>query len=168
MAESTLVDRLPPESRFALRAVASGLSVDEAAAVLRVDGDTARKHLRTAVRRLGGSVVAPAGGWEALDAALTPHLAAGREPPVKKPATPCPTPDVADALAASRLDGPLMLAEIEHAADCPACLARLVATRKSGVEPAADVASTAKRKSPWPVVVGVAVGLAAAAWYLLR
>ncbi len=166
MAESSPVDRLPPESRFALRAVAAGLSIDEAGALLRLDVDTTRKHLRTAVRRLGGSVVTPAGGWEALDAALAVYLPAGRDPPLRKPATPCPEAGVAAALAAIELDGPLLLAEAEHAADCPACLARLVAARKAGVQP--TVATPETKRSPWPVVVGVVVGLAAAAWWLLR
>jgi hypothetical protein len=166
MSETSPVDRLPPESRFALRVVAAGVPIDEAGALLRVDGATVRKHLRTAVRRLGGSVVGPAGDWSALEAALEPALVVAREPPVRKPATSCPTPDVLEALATFGLDGPLMLAEIEHAADCPSCLARLVALRKAGAAPP-PAAPPAAPPSRWPVVVGALVGLAAAAWYLL-
>jgi hypothetical protein len=168
MAAPNPVDVLPPEARFALRAVAAGLPIDEAGSVLRLDGPTVRKHLRTAVRRLGGSVVSPQGGYEELMAALGPALEAGRVAPVRAPSTPCPAPDVADALAAGALDGPLMLAEAEHAADCPTCLARLVAARKAGIA-APPPAHVAVRPMPalWPLVVATAAGIALAAWFLL-
>jgi hypothetical protein len=167
MAEATAVDRLPPEARFALRVVAAGLSIDDAGALLRLDGPTIRKHLRNAARGLGGTTPPPSEGDAALLAALAPALAAGREPPARAPSKPCPADDVADALATCGLDGPLMLAEAEHAADCPTCLARLVATRKSGAK-AAPVAPAAAPRSPWPLVVGVLVGIGAALWYLFR
>jgi hypothetical protein len=166
MAEASAVDRLPPEARFALRVVAAGIPIDDAGALLRLDGATVRKHLRNAARGLGGTTPPPSEGDAALLAALAPALAAGREPPSKAPAKPCPDDDVADALATFGLDGPLMLAEAEHAADCPKCLARLVAMRKSGATAASVAAPPAARPSPWPLVVGVAVGVALALWYL--
>jgi hypothetical protein len=167
MAASNPVDLLPPEARFALRAVAAGLAIDEAGSVLRLDGPTVRKHLRSAGRGLDVATPPPSEGDAALLAALAPALAAGREAPVRPPSMPCPAPDVAAALAAGQLDGPLMLPEAEHAADCAACLARLVAGRKAGIQPAAVVAA-GRRASRWPLVVGVAVGLAAAAWWLFN
>ena len=163
MAEPSAVDRLPPEARFALRVVAAGVSIDDAGALLRLDGLTVRKHLRNAARGLGGTTPPPSEGDAALLAALAPALAAAREPPTRPSSKHCPAADVAAALAAGVLDGPLLLAEIDHVADCPACLARLVALRRAGAAPAAQDAA----RSPWPVVIGVAVGLGAALWYLV-
>jgi hypothetical protein len=138
--------------------------MDDTGALLRLDGTTVRKHLRTAARGTGGSAPPPSEGDAALLAALGPALSAAKEPPSRPASTRCPEPDVVAALAASQLDGPLLLAEIDHAADCPSCLARLVALRRAGAAPPAAV----EARSPWPVVLGAAVGLAAAAWYLLR
>jgi len=168
MADSSPVDRLPPEARFALRVVAAGVSIDEAGALLRLDGATVRKHLRSAARGLGGLTPPPYAGDAALLATLEPALAAAREPPVRKPGTACPTPDVLDAFATFVLDGPLMLAEAEHVADCPTCLARVVALRKAGATAASVAAPPAARRSPWPLVVGVVVAIVAAFLYLLR
>jgi hypothetical protein len=151
-----------------LRVVAAGVSIDEAGALLRLDGTTVRKHLRNGARGLGGTTPPPSEGDAALLAALAPALAAAREPPVRKPGTACPTSDVLDAFATFVLDGPLMLAEAEHAADCPTCLARVVAMRKSGATAASVAAPPSARRSPWPLVVGVVVGIGAALWYLLR
>lgn len=164
MAATHPVDRLPPEARFALRAVAAGASPDEAGALLRLDGPTVRKHLRSALRGLDAAVPIASDGDAALLAALAPVLAAARETPSRAPSKGCPAAEVAAALAAQRLDGPLLLAEVEHTADCPSCLARLLALRRAGPSPA-EAAPPAAR-SPWPVVLGAAVGLAAAAWYL--
>jgi hypothetical protein len=160
------VDQLPPEVRFALRAIAAGAAADEAGALMRLDGPTVRRHLRSALRDLSAAVPLATDGDAALLAALAPVLAAVREPPSRAPSKRCPDADVAAALATLRLDGPLLLAEIEHAADCPACLARLIALHRAGPT-AADVPASATT-SPWSVVIGVAVGVAAAAWYLLR
>lgn len=158
------MDHLPPEARFALRAIAAGATPDEAGALMRLDGPTVRRHLRSALRGIEAAVPLAADGDAALVAALSPVLAAVRETPTRTPSKGCPSADVAAALAGQRLDGPLLLAEIEHAADCPACLTRLVALHRAGPVPA-DAPPTAER-SPWPVVIGVAAGLAAAAWYL--
>ena len=163
MPGAETVDLLPPEARFALRAVAAGVSIDEAGALMRLDAATVRKHLRTAARGLGAHAPPPSEGDAALLAALAPALAAAREPPSRPSSKRCPEADVAAALAFSQLDGPLMLAEIDHAADCPSCLVRLVALRRAGAQPAAPEAA----RSPWPVVIGVAVGLGAAVWYLV-
>jgi hypothetical protein len=119
------VDGLAPEVRFALRSVARGLTPDEAAAVLRLDGAVLKKHLRTAVREISGTSPPPSAGDAALLSALEPCLALAREASTGVPRR-CPGPDVAAALAAHRLDGPLLLAEIEHAADCRPCMDRLV------------------------------------------
>jgi hypothetical protein len=164
MTGSEPFDRLPPETRFSLRAVAAGIPLQEASELLRLDAPTMRKRLRTAARRFGASPPPPEEGDAALLAALEPALAAAREPPSRPSSKRCPEDDVAAALAASMLDGPLLLAEIDHAADCPSCLARLVALRRSGAQPAALAAA----RSPWPVVIGVAVGLCAVVWYLTR
>jgi len=160
-------DELAPEARFALRAAAAGLPIDDAATVMRLDGATARKHLRTAVRALGGSAPPPSEGDAGLLAAAAPLFPAARAAPGRAPSTPCPAPDVATALAAGRLDGPLMLAEMEHTADCPACLARLVAERAQGIPPEAARAAAAPR-TIWPAVLVVAVVIAVAAWLALR
>lgn len=165
MSATHPVDQLPPEARFALRGVAAGATPDEAGALMRIDGATVRRHLRSALRGLEAAVPLATDGDAALLAALTPVLAAVREAPSRAPSKGCPSPDVAAALATQRLDGPLLLAEIEHAADCPACLTRLLALHRAGPTPAD--ASPPRTTSPWPVVIGVAVGLAAAAWYLL-
>jgi hypothetical protein len=163
MAGPETVDRLPPETRFALRALAAGLPLKDAAELMRLDAPTMRKRLRTAARRFGASPPPPDEGDAALLAALAPALAAAGEPATKPSSKHCPAPDVAAALAAGQLDGPLMLAEIDHAADCPACLSRLVALRRAGVQPAPREAA----RSPWPIVIGAAAGLGAAVWYLL-
>ncbi len=165
MSAAHPVDHLPPESRFALRAIAGGATPDEAGALMRLDGPTVRRHLRAALRGIDAAVPLGSDGDDALLAALAPVLAAVREPPSRAPSTRCPSPDVASALATLRLDGPLLLAEIEHAADCPACLTRLLALHRAGPAPAAEAAPATS--SPWPVVIGTAVGVAAAAWYLL-
>jgi hypothetical protein len=162
MAGPKTVDQLPPETRFALRALARGMPLPEAAGLMRIDAPTMRKRLRMAARRFGASPPVPEEGDAALVAALAPAVAAAREPPTRTPSKKCPGADVAAALAASLLDGPLLLAEIDHAADCPACLARLVALRRGG----APQPASAPPRPMWPVVLGVAIGLAAAAWYL--
>jgi hypothetical protein len=166
MAAPHSVDELPPEARFALRATAAGLPIDDAAAVMRLDGPTARKHLRTAVRSLGAAAPLPSEGDAALLAAAEPLFAVARQAPHRVPAKPCPAADVATELAAGRLDGPLMLAEMEHTADCPACLARLVASRAGGVAPAA--AALPASRPIWPALLVVAIAIAAAAWWMLR
>ena len=161
------VDELPPEARFALRATAAGLPIDDAAAVMRLDGPTARKHLRTAVRSLGGAAPPPSEGDAPLLAAAEPLFAAAREGLHRAPPKPCPAEDVAAALAAGALDGPLMLAEMEHAADCPACLARLVALRAQGAQPAAAPPRPARRVH-LPALLAVTAVVAALAWWILR
>jgi hypothetical protein len=166
MAGPPSPDELPPEARFALRATAAGLPIDDAAAVMRLDGPTARKHLRTAVRSLGAAAPPPSEGDAALLAAAEALFPAARAAPHRTPAKPCPAEDVAAALAAGRLDGPLMLAEMEHAADCPACLARLVALRAQGEQPAPR--RPAARAALWPIVLVAGAALAAVAWWVLR
>ena len=157
------MDQLPPEARFALRAVAAGFTIDDAGAILRLDGPTVRKHLRTAGRGLGVATPPPSEADAALLAALAPALAEAKKPPSRLSSKRCPGPDVAAALAAAQLDGPLMLAEIDHAADCPRCLTQLVALRRAGARPADPAAA---RKPVWPVLLGTAIGLGAAGWYL--
>jgi hypothetical protein len=166
MAGPHSVDELAPEARFALRAAAAGLPIDDAAAVMRLDGATARKHLRTAVRALGTAAPPPSEGDAALLAAAAPLFPAARAAPNRAPAKPCPAADVAAALAAGALDGPLMLAEMEHAADCPACLARLVALRARGAPPAAAPPRPARRVH-LPALLAVTAVIAALAWWIL-
>jgi len=162
------VDELQPEGRFLVRAVAAGLAWDEAGLVLRLDGPTVRKHLWTAVRRSGAIPPVRAAGDEVLAAAVAPVLALAAEPPRRAPSTACSEESVARALAEGALDGPLLLAEAEHVADCPACLVRLVAHRRS--PRAADGApSPIARRSGWPVVLGAIAGVAVVvAYFLLR
>jgi len=160
------VDGLQPEARFAVRAAASGLTWDDVGSVLRLDGPTVRKHLWTAVRMTGGIPPVRAAGDDVLAAALTPVLAMAAQPPGRTPSTACPSPDVARALALGELDGPLLLAEAEHMADCPACLVRLVADRRA---PAAAPAPAvpARRGLDAPLVLGALAGAAIVVAYLL-
>lgn len=167
-SEATSLDELPPESRFAIRALAAGMSLDAIDAVLHTGGDSGRNALRTVVRWFVGPPPPRAGG----DAALLPLLAKPLEmarttPPGRRPGTACPSADILRELAHGRLDGPLMLAEAEHAADCPACMATVVAAAAS---PAAGSkpASPPRRGIDAPLVLGALAGLAiVAAWLLL-
>jgi len=127
------LDELPPEARFAVRGVAAGLSFDDVDALLRVEEGHARNPLRAAVRRFVGPPPARAVGDDGLRGALAPVMEMARTPPGRKPATRCPSADIARELARGGLDGPLLLAQAEHAADCPACMARLVAARTGAV-----------------------------------
>lgn len=166
---ATDLDRLPPESRFAVRAAAAGLGFDEAAEILRIDGPTLRKHVRTAVRETGGDAPPPSSGDDALRAALEPARRAAAERPSRRPSTPCPSAEIASDLAHGRLDGPLVLATAEHAADCPSCMTALVAARRAGpptAPPPGAPAAPGARGIDLPLVLGAAAGLAAAAWYL--
>jgi hypothetical protein len=166
-SNGTVLDSLPPEARFAIRAFAAGLSFDDAAEVLRADGETARKHLRTVVRATGASPPPPSSGDDALRAALAPALELAARPPARVPGTQCPPPDIAADLALGRLDGPLMLATAEHAADCPACLAALARTRRSPPPGPAAAPPPPARGIDAPLVVGALAGIALVVWYLL-
>jgi len=163
------VDGLQPEGRFLVRAVAAGLAWDEAGLVLRLDGPTVRKHLWTAVRMTGGIPPVRAAGDEVLAAAVAPVLLLAARPPERAPATACPDEPVARALAEGDLDGPLLLAEAEHVADCAACLARLVAHRRSP-RPADAAPSPVPRRGPdWPVLLGAIAGVVVVvAYFILR
>jgi hypothetical protein len=156
------VDRQPPETRLALRALAAGVPLDELPGLLRSDPELVRRRLRTAARTLpGGSP--PADGDDALLAALAPAVDLARQPPRRRPSTVCLPLDVAAALARGELDGPLFLAAAEHVADCPACLARVLGVRAGTVSaPPGEPVAT----GVWPVVLGALSGLAAALAYL--
>ena len=160
MDGSRALDELAPQVRFLVRAVAAGLSAEEAGSILRLDAETVRRHLRSAVREVCGAPPSPALGDETLLAALEPAL---RAPSQRRPSTACPSADVAQALADGSLDGPLLLAEAEHAADCAACRTALVARRRAGPSPAAP-GPEPSRRALW---IGVAIGSAAATWALL-
>lgn len=174
----TDLDSLPPEARFAIRAVAAGLSFDDVDPLLKLDGPSARNALRAVVRIIPRSAAAPSGpppppraaGDDALRAALAPALALAATPPGRASGTACPSTEIVGDLALGRLDGPLMLAEAEHAADCPACMARVVALRRAGpaASPAASAPSPA-RGIDVPLVVGalVGVGIVALWWFVI-
>ncbi|MCG3133461.1 MAG: hypothetical protein HMLKMBBP_00629 [Planctomycetes bacterium] len=152
-----------------LRAAAAGLSFDEAGDVLRVDGATARKHVRTVIRLTGGSPPAASADDDALRAALAPALAAAAaSPPARPRAIRCPEDSVAAELASARLDAALMLPHAEHAADCPACMARLVRFRRGGAPAAVSGHADAPPPERVDVVfwLGVAAGVAVALAYL--
>lgn len=154
---------------------AAGLTWDEAAALLHVDGPTIRKHLWTAVRMTGGIPPVRAAGDAVLAEALARVLAIAATPPARAPGTACPSPEVAAALAAGALDGPLLLAEAEHAADCRTCLGALVAARRApgaapvrpGGETDPVAAPPPRRGVDWVVVAGAAAGLAAFVLYVV-
>src|SRR6185436_5806653 len=99
-------------------------------------------------------------GDDALRAALGPALALAAAPPGRVPGTACPSPEIAGDLALGRLDGPLMLAEAEHVADCAACMARVVTDRRAGpgASPAASAPPPA-RGIDLPLVIGIALGV---------
>ena len=84
------MDRLPPEGRFAIRGLAAGLTVDAVAEVLREDGPTVRKHLRSVVRSTGGDPPPASASDEVLLATLLPALALAKTPPARVPALRCP------------------------------------------------------------------------------
>ncbi len=121
------IDGLPPESRFLLRALAAGLSLADAAALLGLGEDAAVRRLRSAAAQAKLSVPAMAAGDAALLSALAPLRRAAARAPTRTTATACPGADVTTAFAAGRLAGPLLLATAEHAADCPHCLERVLA-----------------------------------------
>lgn len=175
------LDSLPPQARFTVRGLAAGLTPAEVASVLRVDGRDGEedpggapgaRHLRRIVRSLGGPPLTAASGDDALRAALAPALAAAAATPsARRPGTVCPTADILRELALGRLDGPLMLAEAEHAADCPACMAGLVAARRAGDGDAGLTPSIRTAPRPlvrWdvPLVLGVLAGVGLVAAYL--
>ena len=166
------IDELPPEARFAVRGVAAGLSFDDVADVLRLDGAAARKHLRTAIREIGPHAPPPAAADDAaLGAALAPALALAAPGPGRASGLRCPADDVSDALAGGALDGPLMLAQAEHAADCAACMARLVGARRGtrSTRSPPRAAAAAERgyfRPDAPLVLGVALGFVVVAAYL--
>jgi hypothetical protein len=162
MAQPHGVDDLPPESRFAFRCMASGAGLDEAAALLRMETDVARNHLRRALRVAGVAVPDRSLGDAALAAAMAAAYPAETTATQRVPGRGCPGDDVAAALATGVLDGPLLLAEIEHAADCPACLERLLALRRAPV-PAPPPPAPGRL---WPALLGAALGVAAAVVYL--
>jgi hypothetical protein len=174
MSAPPSLDALPPEARFAIRGLAAGLTADDVAEVLRMGGDegggsaAGARLLRRVVRAAGGPPLTEASGDEALRRALAPALDAARTPPARRPGTACPSPDVLRALALGRLDGPLMLAEAEHAADCPVCMTGLVAARRSPEDPVPAGPSTPPPLVRWdlPLVVGALAGLAAVVGYL--
>lgn len=162
MAQSFGLRDLPPESRFAAAAIAAGASLEEAAALLRLEPDTTRNHLRRALRVAGVAVPDRAAGDAALAAAVSAAYAQADAAP-RPPSRGCPGPDVAAALASGSLDGPLLLAEVEHAADCASCLQRLLALRRAPPSPAAAATPPSRAL---PALLGALVGLAAAVVYL--
>lgn len=158
------MDDLPPPSRFAARALARGLTPDDLAAMLRCDRTTVVRHLRSAARGLGLDVPATSSDDAALTAALAPLLDAARNAPLRPPATRCPGDDVLAAMAHGGLDGALLLAEVEHAADCAPCLDALVG-RRAGPPPGAAVPpAPGGAAALW---LGALAGAAVAAAYLL-
>jgi len=116
---------LAPGARFCVRALAAGASLDRVAALLADDLAAVRKHLRVAAAAADLPAPAPDADEGAVRAALDPLLAAARTA-VRAPSTRCPAPDVLATLASGGLDGPLLLAELDHVADCGTCLAAVL------------------------------------------
>ncbi|MCE9636348.1 MAG: hypothetical protein K8T90_11650 [Planctomycetes bacterium] len=165
-SEATSLDELPPESRFAIRALAAGMGPDAIDAVLHTGGDSGRNALRTVVRWFVGPPPARSGG----DGALLPLLAKPLEmarttPPGRRSGTACPSADILRELALGRLDGPLMLAAAEHAADCSTCMLAVV---RAAAEPAAAPPQAPRARGfDAPLVLGILAGTALAVAYLL-
>lgn len=135
----------PPAARFAVRALSAGASAARVATLLKTDAAGLAKQLRTAARLGGCPAPAPQADETALRTALAPLLAAERDTrSERRPTTRCPQRDVLDALSAGRLDGPLLLAQLDHLADCRACLAHVLDER------AGEAAGAAPSKQPEP------------------
>ncbi len=161
------VDRLPPAARFCARALAAGMAPADLARVLRADDTTIAKHLRVGLAAIGAPPPPPGATETALLAAVEPLVAAARRPPGRTPSTTCLSDDVSAALAAGALDGPLLLAEAEHVADCPACLERIASFTVT--EAPAPVAIAPRRGLD--VVVTIVCALVVAVllvWFALR
>lgn len=115
---------LPPEVRFTARALRAGLPAASVAAILGAERAVVEKHVRSAVRAAGGQSPPPG----ADDATLLAALGADT-PDGPAPSTACPDDDVVGTLAHGLLDGPLLLATAEHAADCAGCMERVLRAR---------------------------------------
>ena len=102
---------------------------------------------------------------EAVTRALGPLLEAARRPSGRIPTTRCPAADVLRALAAGKLDGPLLLATVDHAADCGECL-RHVADALEGAFPEVEARPPGRKGGVLTAVIGIAIGTALALWYL--
>ena len=134
------------------------------AAVLHLDRAAVHKHLRTAARGFELTLPPPAAADPEVREACAPLLEAARQPAGREPSTRCPEPEVLDALAAGDLDGPLLLAEADHVADCAPCLARVVKARGAGAPP---TPAPPRKSSPVPLVIGAVLGATTALLYLL-
>ncbi len=156
------LDDLPPVARFALRAAAAGVTTPRIAALLDAPEADALQHLRAALRGCGVTPPAPVRPESELWTALDPLLEAARRAPRRPPSTACPGADVLAAVGSPEIHGPLLLATLDHAADCPACLRAVLA---ADPEPTAAT-PPAPTHGKLELILGAAVGLAAALWYL--
>jgi hypothetical protein len=156
----------PPAARFATRALAAGASPERLCTLLKADAAELAKQFRTAAR-LAGCRPPPPGADEgsvraALAPLLTAELAAAGD---RRPTTRCPHDDVLEALSDGRLDGPLLLAQIDHLADCRTCLATVLGGRPQVGGERTRAAPPARRGGCAPMVVSV---IALTAWALWR
>jgi len=120
------IDELPPGARLAVRVLAAGGSPQRVAELIGDDRSAVRKHLRVAAHAWGVTLPPAGASDDELLAALEPVLAAARSAPGKAPSTRCPAGDVLAALAGGALDGPLLLAALDHVADCASCLGQVL------------------------------------------
>ena len=117
---------LPPGARFCVRAFAQGAPLDRIAALLRATRAEAEKHLRVAARQTGCKAVGPGADDGAWRTALSDVLEQAGGQSSRTPSTRCPSSSVLRAVAAEQLDGPLLLAQLDHLADCDPCLASVL------------------------------------------
>lgn len=117
---------LPPGARFCVRVLARRpavrIELDELARLLRAPRSDVEKHLRVAARALGAAPCAPGSDGSAWHAALGAALVGASTNWDRAPSTRCPAASVLRAVAHGELDGPLLLAQLDHLADCTPCL----------------------------------------------
>lgn len=123
--------QLPPESRFALHAVAAGASVEEVGELTKLPTERVETQLRTAARALVGAAPPPSAGRAALLERLQPAVEAVQ---AWQAACDEAVPGVDPRLSAwvrGGLDGPLLLATLEWAGDHPERLRRALELYRS-------------------------------------
>ena len=136
--QPTRADARPPlAARLTARVLRLQGDAYDVARLLGTSEPDVAKRLRAALARSGGR--------EAVFGAGLPELArraaaAFTPPDDARPSTGCAGPDVLGTWARGALDGPLLLATVDHAADCDACVR--AALSGEHVSPAAPVGKT--------------------------
>lgn len=122
----------PVVAKLAAILLREGQTLASAGRLTRLPPERIEKALRVALAARGLPAPAPSEGQEALCAAAATLVADTGGAPT----TPCPSEAVLAAGWAGRLDGPLLLATVEHLADCGTC------------RTAAATATTPERRPP--------------------